>query len=260
VSGYAELHRCVSCYAKLHRCVVRRVAVGALAALAACSAHSASVAIDVGHYFARAGATSARGVPEFDYNLTLAREMADTLRARGHDVMVIGEDGLAADLYQRAPQAAGRDLLISVHHDSVQAKYMSTWEYEGAVLRYSDMQAGYSLFVSRRNPQRARSLACASAFGAALQGAGFVPSRYHADPVVGEAREYADEDYGVHYYDNLVVLHTATVPALLFEAGVLVNRHEELAMRDPRVRARIARSAADAVDACLAGRGPHHGS
>jgi len=214
-------------------------------------AHAASVAIDVGHYLARPGATSARGVPEFEYNLTLAREIADALRARGHDVMMIGDDGLAADLYRRAPRAAGRDLLISVHHDSVQPEYMSYWDFEGGLLRYSDMQSGYSLFVSRRNPHLATSLACASAFGAALQAAGFVPSRYHADPVVGEAREYADEDNGVHYYDNLVVLHTAAIPALLFEAGVLVNRQEELAMRDPEVRARIARSAADAVDTCL---------
>jgi N-acetylmuramoyl-L-alanine amidase len=113
------------------------------------------------------------------------------------------------------------------------------------------MQAGFSLFVSRRNPQLGRSLACASALGAALQAAGFVPSRYHADPEVGEAREFADEDNGVHYYDNLVVLHSSTIPAVLFEAGVIVNRHEELRMRDAQVRARIARSAADAADACL---------
>lgn len=205
----------------------------------------------MGHYLERSGATSARGVPEFEYNRTLARDMAEALRRRGHAVMLIGEDGLADDLYRRAPQAQGWDLLISVHHDSVQPEYLSYWQHEGALLRYSDMQAGYSLFVSRRNPHPGRSQACASAFGAALQGAGFVPSRYHADAVVGEAREFADEDYGVHYYDNLVVLHTAAMPALLFEAGVLVNRHEELRMRDPAVRARIAGSAADAVEACL---------
>lgn len=233
--------------------------MGGVAALALSGAHGASIAIDVGHYLARSGAISARGIPEFEYNLRLAHDMAQALRARGHDVMMIGEDGLAADLYQRSPRAAGRDLIISVHHDSVHAEYMSTWRYEGAVLRYSDMQAGYSLFVSRRNPQLARSIACASAFGASLQREGFVPSRYHADPVVGEAREYADEDYGVHYYDNLVVLHSATIPAMLFEAGVLVNRHEELALSDPDVRARIARSAADAVGACLVGAGAHHG-
>lgn len=81
----------------------------------------------------------------------------------------------------------------------------------------------------------------------------------HADPVAGEARPYADEDGGVHYYDNLVVLHTATVPAVLFEAGVLVNRHEELAMRDAAVRSRMARSVADAVDGCLATSGRQNG-
>ena len=57
----------------------------------------------------------------------------------------------------------------------------------------------------------------------------------------------------MHYYDNLVVLHSATVPALLFEAGVLVNRQEELRMRDPKVRARIAAAAVQAVDACVGG-------
>lgn len=215
------------------------------------ASQAASIAIDVGHYHEQPGATSARGIPEFEYNLRLAREMAGTLTAAGHEVMLIGDDGQAGDLYQRAPRAAGRDLLISVHHDSVQPEYLSQWLYEGALLRYSDMQAGYSLFVSRRNPQPDASLACASAFGASLQQAGFVPSRYHADPVVGEAREYADEDHGVHYYDNLVVLHSSRIPALLFEAGVLVNRHEELRMQDPAVRERIAKSAAAAVDACL---------
>lgn len=207
--------------------------------------------MDVGHYRERPGATSARGIPEFEYNLRLARDIAAELGRRGHDAMLIGDEGGTADLYRRAPQAAGRDLLISVHHDSVQPEYLSTWQYEHAVMRYSDMQAGYSLFVSRRNPRLEASVACAAALGAALQRAGFVPSRYHADPVVGEARDYADEDYGVHYYDNLVVLHSATVPALLFEAGVLVNRHEELALRDPSVRMRMARSVVEAVESCL---------
>jgi len=32
----------------------------------------------------------------------------------------------------------------------------------------------------------------------------------------------------VHYYDNLIVLKTARTPAVLLEAGVIVNRDEEL--------------------------------
>jgi N-acetylmuramoyl-L-alanine amidase len=213
---------------------------------------AASIAIDVGHYLKQPGAISARGVPEFEYNLKLARDIDVRLRQAGHRTLLIGDDGLSEDLARRAPRAASMDFFISVHHDSVQARYMSAWDYEGVTYWYAgDTFAGFSLFVSRANPQLAASLKCASAIGAALRQAGFVPSRYHADPVLGENRPFADELNGVHYFDNLAVLRTATIPALLFEAGVIVNRDEELRMRDPAVRQRIAESVEKGVGACL---------
>lgn len=215
------------------------------------AAFAASVAVDVGHYREKPGVTSARGVAEFEYNLRLARDIAAALRRAGHETLLIGDDGLAEDLRQRAARADGRDLLISVHHDSVQAGFLSFWDYEGALLRHSDRFSGFSLFVSRLNGRTDASLGCASAIGAALRGAGFAPSRYHADPIPGENRPFADEANGVHYFDHLAVLETASVPALLFEAGVIVNRDEELQMRDPAVRERIARSITTAVGACL---------
>jgi N-acetylmuramoyl-L-alanine amidase len=55
----------------------------------------------------------------------------------------------------------------------------------------------------------------------------------------------------VHYFDNLAVLKTARIPALLFEAGVIVNRDEELRMRDPAVRIRIVESIVSGAGACL---------
>jgi N-acetylmuramoyl-L-alanine amidase len=84
-----------------------------------------------------------------------------------------------------------------------------------------------------------------------MRKAGFIPSRYHADPIVGENRPFADEANGVHYFDNLAVLKTASIPALLFEAGVIVNRDEELRMRDPAVRKRIVESIVAGAEACL---------
>ncbi|MNC86969.1 N-acetylmuramoyl-L-alanine amidase [compost metagenome] len=105
---------------------------------------------------------------------------------------------------------------------------------------YSDRHAGFSLFVSRSNPDVAASLKCASAIGSEMRKSGFEASGYHAEPIPGENRPFADEANGVHYFDNLVVLRTATVSALLFEAGVIVNRDEELRMRDLTVRQRIA--------------------
>jgi len=215
------------------------------------AAFAASIAVDVGHYLAKPGVISARGVTEFDYNLKLAREIADALRRAGHKTILIGDDGLAENLGSRAPRAARMDLFISIHHDSVQPRFLSSWDIDGETLLYSDLFSGFSLFVSRLNSHTESSLKCASGIGAALRDAGFTPSRYHADPIVGENRPFADEANGVHYFDNLAVLKTANIPALLFEAGVIVNRDEELRMRDPSVRKRIVEAIVSGAGACL---------
>ena len=215
------------------------------------AALAASIAIDVGHYFEKPGVISARGVTEFEYNLRLSRELAAALKNAGHKTLLIGDDGFADNLGRRSPRAAGMDLFISIHHDSVQPRFLSPWEFEGALLLYSDHFSGYSLFVSRAHAHTEVSLKCASAIGAAMRREGFTASRYHADPIVGENRPFADEENGVHYFDNLAVLKTAGIPALLFEAGVLVNREEELRMRDPAVRAKIVKAIVEGTGACL---------
>ena len=216
---------------------------------------AAPVAIDVGHYLAEPGALSARGRPELEFNRELASLIRAALEARGLSVLLIGADGDMNVLSRRTAAARGAALLVSVHHDSVQPHYLEEWEYEGETRRFSDRFAGFSLFVSRRNPRPAESLACAAAIGAGLRAAGFAPSLYHAEPIPGEAKPFADRRNGVHYYDNLVVLHTATQPALLLEAGVIVNRAEELALRSPATQWRIAVAVAEGVRECLAAQG-----
>jgi N-acetylmuramoyl-L-alanine amidase len=212
---------------------------------------AASVAIDVGHYSEEPGVISARGRPEFAFNLDLARAIDTVLKARGHKTRLIGDDGAMKDLWRRALTAQGADLLVSVHHDSARERYLSKWTYDGVERRHSDMFSGFSLFVSRENPGWRKGLRCASMIGAALIDKGFKPSLYHADPVLGEDRPFADKDNGVHYYDHLVVLRHAMLPALLFEAGVIVNREEEIRMSDKSVQKQIAVSVADGIDACL---------
>jgi N-acetylmuramoyl-L-alanine amidase len=155
---------------------------------------------------------------------------------------MIGEKGDFVFLNHRTRAAAGADLFVSIHHDSMREQVLATRR---------DELAGFSLFVSRHNPQLEKSLACASAIGAEMRAAGMTPSRYHADPVIGENRPFADERNGVHFYDNLGVGKTAKMPSVLVEAGVIVNRREEQRMLDPEVRARIARAVARGVSACL---------
>jgi len=207
----------------------------------AASAATAEVALDVGHYFEKPGVISVTGVPEFEYNKALASRVRELLEAAGLRVRMIGERGDYADLYQRTKAARGADLFVSIHHDSVQEQH----------LPIADRFAGFSLFVSRLNPQVAKSVACASAIGAEMRKAGYRRSLYHADPVLGESRPFADEANGVHYFDNLAVAKSASMPALLFEAGVLVNKAEEALLARPETQAAMASAISQGVMRCL---------
>lgn len=210
-----------------------------------------SVALDVGHSRARPGALSARGVAEFDFNLELAQAIAAELATAGVATRLIGADGQADDLRARAPQAAGTQLLLSIHHDAVQPKYLRLWRHGGESRPYSDRFRGHALFISGRNPQEARSLHCAARIGHALRRAGFAPTRHHAEPIEGEDRPWADYAAGVHYYDSLAVLGAAAVPAVLLEAGVIVHRAEERLLADAGRRTRMAQAVVRGVLDCL---------
>jgi N-acetylmuramoyl-L-alanine amidase len=214
-----------------------------------------TVAIDVGHSIATQGATSSRGVPEFGFNRALALTLDAELRRRAYGTVLIAADGTTTDLISRPRRAAdaGAAFYIAVHHDSAKARFQRDWEFEGRKLKYLDDRfRGFSIFVSRENPQWPRALRCASAIGAHMIEAGFRPSLYHADPVLGSGREFADEANGVHFFDGLAVLRRATMPALLFEAGVIVNRDEEAMLAQDATRERMARAIADGLPACIA--------
>jgi len=222
---------------------------------AAAAVEARTVAVDVGHTLAEPGATSARGRPEFEFNRELALEIGSALRQRGLAIATVGAGGDIARLSARTASVNGANLFLSVHHDSVQPHFLEEWNFEGAVQRYSDRFAGFSLFVSRANPRLRESLHCASAIGAALRAQGFAPSLYHAERIPGESKPFADRANGVHYYDNLVVLKTAASPAVLFEAGVIVNRDEELVLGQTATRERIAVAVAAGLGRCFDAKG-----
>ena len=214
----------------------------------------------MGHFIEEPGATSARGRPELDFNRELAAQIESAVRGRGLGAMLIGADGFMSRLAQRTAAAAGADFFLSVHHDSVQPHFLESWEYDRVERLFSDRYSGFSLFVSRKNRSLARSLACASAMGEALRRAGFSPSLYHADAIPGENKPFADRRNGVHYYDNLIVLKTARMPAVLLEAGVIVNRDEELKAQSEETRKRISAAVAEGLQRCISGNGTNAGA
>jgi len=184
---------------------------------------AAEIAVDVGHTLVAPGATSARGRSEFEFNLDLARALVQALEGRGLPVRLINEDGRIPSLQARPQAASGSDFLISVHHDSVGEHELRPWVWEGQALNYNDDFAGHSLFVSRDNPDTARSILCARIIGARLQRMGFVPTHKN-----GRRRAYADTQH-----------------------GVIKNRDEELLLRDEARIRLMADGIATGLAACL---------
>jgi len=66
-------------------------------------------------------------------------------------------------------------------------------------------------------------------------------------------RQLLDAQAGVYRYDQLIVLKETRMPAVLLEAGSIVNRTEELLLATPERLALVGARAVEAVDALLRG-------
>jgi N-acetylmuramoyl-L-alanine amidase len=207
------------------------------------------VALDIGHNRLKPGAPSARGKNELTFNTETARVIGRVLEKAGARVILVNADGLVATLPERAELAAKEkaDCFISVHHDSVNDKYLKKWMHEGVERDYADDFRGYSVFTSEKNAEAEKSRELALRVGAALYDSGLRPTLHHAEPIEGENRPLLDERTGVYEFTDLVVLKTAPMPAILLECGVIIHRDEELLVQDPRYRDLIAHAVVRAL-------------
>lgn len=209
------------------------------------------IALDIGHSPRDPGAISARGVPEYEFNRNLAERIQRVLHQAGFEnTFILTENNPEMPLFVRASLANVRNaaLLLSIHHDSVQPRYLSEWEFEGETHSYSDKFQGYSLFISHKNAQSEASLAFAELLGSALRGAGFAPSLHHAEPIAGENRPLLDEEKGIYQFDSLILLQSTKVPAVLLECGVIVNRDEEILLQNPVYQGALVAAVVAAVE------------
>lgn len=218
---------------------------------AACDPGRFKTALDVGHTVENQGATSARGVKEYVFNLRLAQDMERALRDAGfaQTHLFVTQGATKAQLFKRVERAnaLGVDAFVSIHHNDVQERHKSKWEHNGETYSYSDRYSGHSLFVSRENKRFKESLALGRLLGTELKSRGLVYTPHHTEDIPGERRELLDPEVGVYRYDRLVVLMHSKVPAVLLEAGIIVNRADELLLETAEHRARIADATLGAV-------------
>lgn len=217
------------------------------------------VVIDVGHTINVPGAISARGIPEYAFNLQLARQATDALVGAGFAAATLLVTATAPwhGLVERAARAnrMRADLFISIHHDSVPDYLLQTWQYAGQEQHYNDDYPGYAIFISNDNADRAGSLLFGGFLGTQLQARGLhYTAHYTLALMRHRRRELVDAKAGVYRYDQLIVLRETHMPAVLLEAGSIVNRQEELELASPERRQLIGAAVVSAVEDFCAAR------
>ena len=222
------------------------------APVAACRAGDFRVVLDVGHTAEVPGAISAHGIPEFLFNLRLAEDAKQKLVEAGFDktALLVTDKAPPLGLFERVWHAnkLGADLFIAIHHDSVPDYLLQTWDYEGQQLHYNDDFPGYAIFVSNDNGDRAGSLAFGHLLGKELEARGLAFTPHYTLPLMRHRRrELLDPRAGVYRYDRLAVLERSRMPAVLFEAGSIINRTEELELATPERRDLISSAMVAAV-------------
>ncbi|MEM8974832.1 MAG: N-acetylmuramoyl-L-alanine amidase [Pseudomonadota bacterium] len=208
-----------------------------------CKSGPLRVAIDVGHSRRDPGAISASGRTEFSFNQRFVNELIERAKDDKRIAWIrINPSGGPIKLRERVRQAAEQnaDLFVSIHHDSVNGRYV-TWPKKGGPFKGPVSYAfrGFSMFVSRENPEFEQSVRFAEAVAMRFKKAGFVQTLHHGEPIKGENREILRWDLGL-YNAPFAVVRAATMPSVLLELGVLVHPDEEKAMDDPGVRQRKA--------------------
>jgi N-acetylmuramoyl-L-alanine amidase len=225
----------------------------------ACPRSTFRVVVDVGHTVDVPGAMSARGIAEYAFNLQLARDINQGLLDAGFQqtVLLITAAAPWRGLVERAARANSlhANLFIAIHHDSVPDNLKQNWEYAGLKNQFNDNYPGYAIFISNENADPAGSLQFGSLLGRELESRGLHYTPHYTLALMGHRRRIlVDAEAGVYRYDQLIVLRRTRMPAVLLEAGSIVNRQEELELGTPERRSLTRAAIVAAVENFCAAR------
>ena len=220
------------------------------------------VVIDPGHGGRDPGATSVSSqVVEKDLTLALARELRDDLVKRGRvRVAMTRDDDRYLGLDDRAAVARRLDaaMFVSIHMDSAPNPLA-----RGATV--------YSLSDVASNEEAARLAASENGEIGAGRADGSVQSMLSdlamqaqmnasaelATRLVAKSAGRFELRPSPHQFASFWVLRRAETPAVLFEAGYISNADDELLLRSPEQRAKIALALAQAIETEVAASARH---
>jgi N-acetylmuramoyl-L-alanine amidase len=132
-----------------------------------CDPANFRIVLDVGHTAESEGATSARNIPEFNFNLRLAQRIQEKLKAEGfaETKLLVTEGKARSSLVKRVAAAnnLNANFFLSIHHDSVPDKMLEDWEFEGKKSHFSDQRL-FRLRVPQQSGLQDEPLVCRTAW------------------------------------------------------------------------------------------------
>ena len=130
-----------------------------------------------------------------------------------------------------------------------------SWDYGGQKTEFNDDYPGYAIFISNDNADPAGSLRFGSLLGRELERRSLHYTPHYTLALMGHYRHIlVDSEAGVYRYDHLIVLRRTTMPAVLLEAGSIVNRQEEVELGTPERRSLTSAAVVAAVENFCAAR------
>lgn len=225
------------------------------------AAPRAVIALDAGHGGRRIGAVGPDGLLEKDVTRAVVARLAEDLRARGYEVVLVRQGDDDVDLHERVRRAndAGADVFVSIHCNAVAGR--RTRRHVRGIETY---------FLSAdATDEAARRLAEAENDGADAAGGGASDDPLAAillDLAVSAAHEDSSllaadvqqslvkttgwPDRGVRQAP-FAVLNGAAMPAVLVEVGFLTHPTEGRRLGQAKVQKRLAQAVGVAVQAFL---------
>lgn len=217
------------------------------------------VVIDPGHGGRDPGATSVSGqISEKDLTLALARELREDLVKRGRvRVAMTRDDDRYLSLDERAAVARRLNaaMFVSLHMDSAPnplARGATVYSLSDVA---SDEQAAH-LAASENGGTDAggsdgsvRSMLSDLAMEAEMSASADLAAR-----LLNKSAGRFELRPNPHQFASFHVLRRADAPAVLFEAGYISNADDEVLLRSPDQRAKIALALAQAIETDVAAR------
>jgi N-acetylmuramoyl-L-alanine amidase len=172
-----------------------------------------TIVIDAGHGGKDPGATSIHGFYEKTVNLSVALQVAQILRNKGHKVVMTRDSDVFIELEERAAIANRNraDIFVSIHADSCARSSKN----------------GFTLYVARSGSAASTRLADA------------------IDDCMAQAKTGISSN-SVRKADYRVLTHSRC-PAVLIELGYLSNYWEAKQLRDVAMQKRLANAIADGI-------------